>query len=135
MKEFGQDVFQKTKIQSLPLEEILHRDELNGFSGNELLDKLRQTQIGRKVQVPTTNGTKSFINLDNSASTPTFEPVWKAFKDTLLQPEEIRKQVIQEVRKICAETLSAPQDEYDIVFTSNTTEAINLVSENHGSRN
>ena len=130
MKEFGQDVFQKTKSQSLPLEEILHHDELNGFSGNDLLEKLRQTQIGRKIQVPTTNGTKSFINFDNSASTPTFKPVWKAFKDTFIQPEEIRKQIIQEVRKICAETLGAPQDEYEIVFTSNTTEAINLVAEN-----
>jgi len=57
-------------------DEILCRDGLEKYSGRKLLDELRQTLIGRSGQVPTTEGSRPFINLDNSASTPTFAPIW-----------------------------------------------------------
>ena len=109
--------------------EILYRDELEKYSGRELLDALRQTLIGRGVRVPTAEGARPFINLDNAASTPTFEPIWNAVCQTWRQPAHVQGEIIQEVRAICAETLGAPPADYDVIFTSNTTEAINLVAE------
>jgi selenocysteine lyase/cysteine desulfurase len=79
--------------------------------------------------VPTTKGLQTFINFDNSASTPTFTPVWDAFRQTIHQPESTRIAVIKEVRKICAEMLGAPSTNYDILFTSNTTESINIAAQ------
>ena len=130
IKKFGKDLFLKTHADPLTVDEIIYRDELSGYSGKELLENLRLTRIGRIVQVPTTGGMKPFINLDNSASTPTFEPIWNTFKTTFSQPEKIQKEVIGEVKKLCAGILGAPLDEYEIIFTSNTTESINLVAEN-----
>ena len=77
-------------------------------------------------------GIRSFTNLDNSASTPTFTPIWNAFRQTLCQSEQVKQEVIQETRAICAKSLNAAQDEFDLLFTSNATEAINLVSESLG---
>lgn len=129
IKFSGKDIFQNTPAEKLTATDILYHDELERFSGSKLLDELRKTLIGQGVQVPTTEGLRTFINLDNSASTPTFAPVWKAFQQAYRQPEQIKQEIIQEVRVICAEFLGAPLAEYDMIFTSNTTEAINLVSE------
>ncbi|MFN2262405.1 MAG: aminotransferase class V-fold PLP-dependent enzyme, partial [Psychroflexus sp.] len=43
--------------------------------------------------------------------------------------KQVQKEIIQEVRSVCAKMLGAPQSDYDIIFTSNTTEAINLAAE------
>ena len=109
--------------------EILYHDELEQYSGRELLDNLRQTLIGRGVCVPTVEGTRPFINLDNAASTPTFTPIWDAVCRTWRQPRQVQQEIIQEVKSICAAALGAPLTDYDVIFTSNTTEAINLVAE------
>lgn len=125
----GKDIFQNTPAEKLTAAEILYHDELEKFSGRKLLDELRKTLIGRGVQVPTTEGLRTFINLDNSASTPTFTAVWKAFQQAYRQPEKIKQEIIQEVKSICSGFMGAPLAEYDMIFTSNATEAINLVSE------
>ena len=44
----------------------------------------------------------------------------------------MQQEIIQEVKSICAEVLGAPLADYDVIFTSNTTEAINLVAESLG---
>lgn len=129
IKFSGKNIFQNTSAEKLTATEILYHDELEKFSGKELLDELRKTLIGRGVQVPTAEGLRTFINLDNSASTPTFTAIWKAFQQAYRQPEKIKQEIIQEVRSICSGFLGAPLAEYDMIFTSNTTEAINLVSE------
>jgi selenocysteine lyase/cysteine desulfurase len=116
--------------EKLEAKEILYLDELVEFKGRKLLDELRQAHIGRNNLVPTREGTRPYINLDNAASTPTFTPVWKAVCQTWRQPAQIQQEIIHEVRSICAETLGAPPEAYDVIFTSNTTEAINLVAEN-----
>jgi selenocysteine lyase/cysteine desulfurase len=108
--------------------EILYRDSLGSATGRELLAALRQTEIGRGVYVPTTEGLKPFINLDNGASTPTFAPIWDTVRQTWQARPEVQQALIGEVQSICAETLGAPADAYDVVFTANTTEAINLVA-------
>lgn len=125
----GKNIFNNSPSEELTASEILYRDELENLSGKELLDELRKTIIGRNVQVPTTEGLRTFINLDNSASTPTFTPVWKVFCQAWHLTDPIKKEIIQEVKIICSEFLGASLAEYDMIFASNTTEAINLVAE------
>ncbi|MDZ7722201.1 MAG: aminotransferase class V-fold PLP-dependent enzyme [candidate division KSB1 bacterium] len=129
-RQFGNDAFQRSENRSADVKEILYRDELAGYTQRELLRKLGDTLIGRDSRVPTLNGDQPFINLDNSASTPTFEPIWDAFCRFWRQPPDIQQKIIQEVKSICAGFLNAPPAEYDIIFTSNTTEAVNTVAEN-----
>ncbi len=132
IQQSGKDIFRKNNPEKLSASEILYHDQLENFSGRELLEELRKTRIGCGIQVPTVEGMQPFVNLDNSASTPTFEPVWTAFRQTLRQPEQVKREVVREVKSICAEFLGAPADEYEVIFTLNTTEAINLAAESIG---
>jgi len=125
----GKDIFLNPTAKKLTTKEILYNDELETFSGQELLNELRKTLIGSGVQVPTMKGNRTFVNLDNSASTPTFTPIWNAFRQTLRQPEQVRQEVILEVKSICSGVLGAPTNAYDVIFTCNATEAINLAAQ------
>jgi selenocysteine lyase/cysteine desulfurase len=82
IKHFGNEALQDVIDGKLSAEEILYHDEFDGYSGRKLLNVFRQTLIGRGVLVPTTEGVKPFINLDNAASTPTFAPIWNAVCQT-----------------------------------------------------
>ncbi|MFX0105980.1 MAG: aminotransferase class V-fold PLP-dependent enzyme [Candidatus Hodarchaeota archaeon] len=108
--------------------EILYQDEFVEYSGKKLLFELQKSLIGRDIKVPTKKGRKLFINLDNAASTPSFLPIWNTYCHVLRQPEEIHLEMIEEVRNICAKFINAPLEKYNIIFTSNTTEAINIVA-------
>ncbi|MDA3900721.1 MAG: aminotransferase class V-fold PLP-dependent enzyme [Spirochaetes bacterium] len=116
------------KSKNFTVNEILNADGLDAYSGIELLIKLREKLIGKGLEVPTVNGFKPYINFDNAASTPTFEPIWNTFKKTLLSETKIQKQVVEETKSICSKFLDAPREIYDIVFANNTTEAINLAA-------
>ena len=129
VQQFGQDAFHEADSEKLAAADILYHDELEQFSGRDLLAELRQTLIGRGVCVPTTAGTRPYINLDNAASTPTFTPIWETVCQTWRQPRPVQRGIIHEVKSICAGALGAPLADYDVIFTSNTTEAINLVAE------
>jgi selenocysteine lyase/cysteine desulfurase len=129
IKDSGDEVFRGSNGKRLNVTEILYNDGLKNYSGKELLDELRQTLIGKGLTVPTTEGSKPFINLDNAASTPTFMPVWNTFCRTWHQHKETFQEIINEVRSICTGLLVAQLAEYDLIFTSNATEAINLAAE------
>ena len=129
IQQFGSNSFQNIPLEQQSANDILYHDELEQLSGRELLMQLKQTLIGRGVRVPTTEGDKPYINLDNGASTPTFTPIWKAVRQTWRQPRPVQQEIIREVKSICAEMLDAPSSTYDVIFTANTTEAINLVAE------
>jgi selenocysteine lyase/cysteine desulfurase len=131
---FGKDAFAVVGSERLTAAEILYHDELEQYSGLELLAELKHTLIGHNVRVPTAEGARPFINLDNGASTPTFTPIWNAARRTWLQPRQVQQEIVQEVKTICTGFLGAPATEYDVIFTSNTTEAINLIAENLDSR-
>jgi selenocysteine lyase/cysteine desulfurase len=131
-RDSGVPTFDGSTAEQLSAEQIVHRDELDGLSGPELLEALRRTLVGRDVRVPTTGGARPYVNLDNGASTPTFEPIWKAVRQTWRQPEQVQRAVVDEVKSVCADVLGAPSADYDVIFTSNTTEAINLVAESLG---
>jgi len=129
IRKFGNAIFTNSTSENLEAVQILYHDELEKYSGRELLEKLRQTLIGNNIFVPTAEGAKPYINLDNSASTPTFTPVWNAVCQTWRQPRQIQQEIINEVRSICSEMLGVSLDTYELIFTSNTTEAINLAAE------
>ncbi len=129
IKQFGKDAFRGAAAKMLTATDIFYHDELEKYSGRELLDALRQTLIGQRVRVPTAEGVKPYINLDNAASTPTFTPIWYAVCQTWHQPRLVQYEIIHEVKSICAGALGAPLAAHDVIFTSNTTEAINLVAE------
>lgn len=128
IQKFGADIFKIPVEATDSPKELLFRDALENHHGLNLLHELRGTLIGKTIEVPTTSGKSHFINLDNSASTPTFEPIWEAYKRTLIQPSSFQKEMIEQVKSICADRLGAPLDHYDIIFTSNTTEAINIAA-------
>jgi selenocysteine lyase/cysteine desulfurase len=129
VRRLGMDAFREAIAEKRTAAEILYHDELEGYSGRELLEELRQTLIGSGILVPTSEGLRPYINLDNAASTPTFAPVWNSVFRTWRQPRQVQRQIIHEVESICAGALGAPREAYDVIFTSNTTEAINLVAE------
>jgi len=56
-------------------------------------------------------------------------PIWNAVCQTWRQPRQVQQEIIHEVKSICADVLGAPLADYDVIFTSNTTEAINLAAE------
>ncbi len=129
IRHFGNNAFQNITGEKLSAVEILYHDEMEEYSGKKLLDELRLTLIGHNVSVPTTEGTRYYINLDNAASTPTFIPIWNAVFRTWQQSRQVQQEIINEVRSVCAKALGAPLTDYDVIFTSNTTEAINITAE------
>lgn len=129
IQQSGKDIFKNCQPEELTVSEILHHDQFRSHSGIKLLEELRKTHIGRGMQVPTANGMQPFLNFDNSASTPTFEPVWKAFRQTWQSSDEVKHEIVREVKSVCAEFLGAPANEHEVIFASNTTEAINLAAE------
>jgi selenocysteine lyase/cysteine desulfurase len=133
-RQFGDGAFRDAIANPLTAAEIVQSDDLLGYSGRELLERLRQMLIGHGVRVPTVEGDRPYVNLDNGASTPTFEPIWDAVCQTWHQFAGVQQAIVPEVRSVCAEFLGAPLSEYDVVFTSNTTESINLVAESLGNQ-
>ena len=129
LKPTGAKTFELPSGEALSAHEILFRDELENLSGKELLHELKKTLIGDGLQVPTTEGMLKFVNLDNGASTPTFSTVWDAVSKAWLQPEPVKRNIIQQVKSLCSDFLGSSPEIYDTVFTSNTTEAINLLAE------
>lgn len=129
-RRFGSDIFKIRESATTPAFQAWHQDDLKEFSGRKLLLNLRRAVIGRDLSVPTMEGYRPFIGLDNSASTPTFLPVWKAVCRTWKQTESQGRLLIAEVKEMCARFFNMPSLRYELIFTSNTTEAINLVAEN-----
>jgi selenocysteine lyase/cysteine desulfurase len=125
----SEDASMNPADEMLTSTELLYHDSFDMYKGRELLNELRKSLIGHDVTVPTTEGTKSFVNLDNSASTPTFEPIWNTVRSIWRQPSQLREEIINDVKSICARILGAPTSVYDVIFTSNTTEAINITAE------
>jgi len=111
----------------------LFQDDLAEYEGLELLNRLRERVIGRGEMVPTVEGEKPYIHLDNAASTLISRPTLEAGIRALRLSAEDEAAAIAQVEVITKDFLGAGQD-CDVVFTQNTTEAINLAAENLGQR-
>ena len=85
-RRFGSSAFAPSTY-ARTAQEILEQDALSGLRGEPLLHALKKTLIGRELRVPTEQGERTFANLDNSASKPTFAPVWQAVCETWRQPD------------------------------------------------
>ncbi len=130
-RQLGYNPFLTQAEPGLSATEILYNDEFGALRGMELLDKLRNSFIGNNTIVPALNGKRRFVNLDNAASTPTYSAVAEAFFISWRLPGQLQQAVISEARSVCAGFLGASPSTYDIIFTSNTTEAINLVARSY----
>ncbi len=127
-QRFGKEVFRSGQPSALPPADNLASGVLSGLSGAELLEALRAGMPSKGITVPVRGGRKPFVNLDNAASTPAFGPAWEAFRHAMLLDEKAAATLAVEVRKICAGFLEAPERDFDIFFTSGTTESINLAA-------
>jgi selenocysteine lyase/cysteine desulfurase len=130
IQKYGQDSVAESKTEDETVDKILSLGDFGALRGKDLLGKFRQTYIDRENAVPSLNGRSRGINLDNSASTPTFGPIWDAFRKSLHIQESLKKDMVERVKNICSVFLNAPEDKYEFLFCSNTTEAINLAAEN-----
>ena len=127
IQRLGSGIFKIQEPTTITAVQILHQDEFKEFFGRKLLFKLRGALIGRDTNIPTREGLRSFTYLDNSASTPTFLPIWEAVCRTWKQPENRWQILVTQVKGMCARFFNMTEEKYDLIFTSNTTEAINLV--------
>ncbi len=129
LKENGYERFDVNPTTPLlDVDEILFSDTLPS-GGMELLQTLRSSLVGKNLLVPCNTGETRYTNLDNAASTPTFEAVWQSARLALLQPITIQQSLIRTVKEICADYLDTSLSEYEVVFVNNTTEALNLAAE------
>lgn len=102
--------------------------------------------LGADTEVPTLNGPQRYINFDNAASTPTFRPIADAVTDFLRWYSNVHRGTgfksqlaswaFERSRDIIAEFIGADLDRQVVIFTKNTTEAINKLARrlSHDSR-
>jgi selenocysteine lyase/cysteine desulfurase len=128
VKITGQTRSSTDGFSDLTVDALFSGDDLKGLSGKALLDVLRETLHGSHFSVSTRNGNKKHINLDNAASTPAFEPVWQVYARSLQMPKPVQKELVDQSRLICSNFFNAPAAEFDLYFTTNTTEAANIVA-------
>jgi len=94
--------------------------------------------IGADTMVPTLNGSKKYINFDNAASTPTFSPVADAMVSFLRWYSNVHRGTgfksllaswaYERSRDIVADFVGADLSKQVVIFTKNSTEAINKLS-------
>jgi selenocysteine lyase/cysteine desulfurase len=129
-KRFGLHCNLSETSEESSVESIFYHDEFSKLSGQALLNALRQSIVGFGTTVPTTSGYQTYTHLDHAASTSTFLPVWSCVCQVWKQSSQVRRAIVSRVKAICSEFLGAPSDEYTVIFTSNTTEALNAVAAN-----
>ncbi len=94
--------------------------------------------IGADTVVPTLHGTRRYINFDNAASTPTFKPIAESVTAFLRWYSNVHRGTgfksqlsswaYEEARDIVAEFVGANLRKQVVIFTKNTTEAINKLA-------
>lgn len=107
--------------------------------GAELLKKLRAELVGIDTKVPTLSGTdRSYVNLDNAASTPTFRPIMAKVDEFLEFYANVHRGTgyksllsswaYDEARDIVARFVKADLKHQTVIFTRNTTESTNKLA-------
>ncbi len=102
------------------------------------IDELPQLLVGANTVVPTINGPKRYINFDNAASTPTFQPIADAVMSFLKwysnvhrgtgYKSQLSSWAFEQSRDLVAEFVHADLKKQVVIFTKNSTEAINKLS-------
>ncbi|MFC2138254.1 aminotransferase class V-fold PLP-dependent enzyme [Bacteroidota bacterium] len=129
---YGENAFRESieNTENSTAAKILYLDNLLDYTRRELLMALRRSMLDRYVRIPIEDGHVKYTNLDNGASTPPFSPVWETVRQTWKQTGYIKNHIVSNVKEICAGFLSAPNNLYETIFCSNTTEAINIAAQN-----
>ncbi len=94
--------------------------------------------IGAETVVPTLDGPKTYVNFDNAASTPTFQPIADAVMSFLRWYSNVHRGTgfksqlsswaFERSRDIVAEFIGADLEQQVVIFTKNSTEAINKLA-------
>ncbi len=102
------------------------------------IDELPQMLVGANTVVPTINGPKTYINFDNAASTPTFQPIADNVMSFLKwysnvhrgtgYKSQLSSWAFEQSRDLVAEFVHADLNKQVVIFTKNSTEAINKLS-------
>jgi cysteine desulfurase / selenocysteine lyase len=102
------------------------------------IDNLPQLVVGAGTVVPTLHGPKRYINFDNAASTPTLQPTADAVAEFLRWyanvhrgtgfKSQLSSWAYEKARDIVAEFVGADLRSQIVIFTKNTTEAINKLA-------
>lgn len=105
---------------------------------NYSITDLPKLLIGADELVPTLSGLQKYINLDNAASTPTFQPIADAVLSFLRWYSNVHRGtgfksqlsswVFEQSRETVTEFIGANLDNQVVIFTKNSTEAINKLA-------
>ncbi|MBN2746558.1 MAG: aminotransferase class V-fold PLP-dependent enzyme [Bacteroidales bacterium] len=114
---------------SQPIKSDGFADDSNSLSGRQLLNALRDSMIGRNLLIPTIYGYRPYTNLDYAASTPAFLPVWNAYRKAMFLNSLDSVDSLQNAISVCADFVGAEVEKYQVLFTANTTESINVVAQ------
>jgi len=102
------------------------------------IDSLPELLVGHETVVPSLHGPKKYINFDNAASTPTFKPI----ADTVMSflkwysnvhrgtgyKSQLSSWAFEQARDLVTEFVHADLEKQVVIFTKNSTEAINKLS-------
>jgi len=102
-------------------------------------DHYRDLFIGLEIKVPLLDGAqRTYINLDNAASTPPFKAVQKSVNDFLIYYSSVHRgtgfksllstHAYEQARAIVLDFVSADPEVHTCIFGKNTTEAINKLA-------
>ncbi len=102
------------------------------------INQLPKLLIGSDTEVPTLHGRKKYINFDNAASTPTFRPIAEAVTEFLQWYSNVHRGTgfksqlsswaFEHSRDIIADFVGADLKKHVVIFTKNSTEAINKLA-------
>jgi selenocysteine lyase/cysteine desulfurase len=102
------------------------------------IDELPTNLIGAETDVPSVHGKKRYINFDNAASTPTFKFIAEGLNSFLLWYSNVHRGTgfksqlsswaFERSRDLAAEFVGADLERQIVIFTKNTTEAINRLA-------
>jgi selenocysteine lyase/cysteine desulfurase len=102
------------------------------------ISQLPNLLIGADTEVPTLHGQMRYINFDNAASTPTFKPIAEAVTEFLQWYSNVHRGTgfksqlsswaFEHSRDIIADFVGADLKKHVVIFTKNSTEAINKLA-------
>ncbi|MCB2230172.1 aminotransferase class V-fold PLP-dependent enzyme [bacterium] len=102
------------------------------------LDDLPGLLVGADTMVPTLDGEQRYINFDNAASTPTFTPINDAITSFMRWYSNVHRGTgfksqlsswaFEESRDLVADFIGADLSKQVVIFTKNSTEALNKLA-------
>ncbi len=102
------------------------------------IDQLPNLVVGADTVVPTRTGSRRYINFDNAASTPTFQPIVDGLNEFLTWYSNVHRGTgfksqlsswaFEEARDMVARFVGADLESQVVLFCKNSTEAINKLA-------